>query len=198
MDVVGNFVDEKGNSFDDQNRPVSLKEFFFTNGEVVRNVQREREYTRRFGNKIIDRYFKDNLVLSSHLVAFVAFNILLAQNPNLDIYGILRLPPEDFIFPMDEMKNAVNSLREILFQMEENEEIQLSNEIHWEVEKLIRDGVGKLGTYHDKRPLKINKKGLIISEDFNVLFFYHNRLDHYGFDKLVHWKSFKLEEVAAS
>lgn len=195
MDVLGNFVDEKGISYDDQNRKVNLKEFFYSDGVVVQNKQREREYTRRLGNKIIDRYFKDNLVLSSHLIAFVAFNILLAQNSNLDIYGILRLPSEDFIFPMDELKNAVTQLREILFEMEEKSEIKLSKEIHWEVEELIKEGIYKLGTYHDKQPLKINKKGFIISEDFNVLFFYHNRLTNYGFDKKINWKSFKLEEV---
>ena len=195
MDILGNFVDEKGVSHDDQGREVNLKEFFYSDGVVVRNKQREEEYTRRLGSKIIERYFKDNLVLSSHLVAFVAFNILLAQNSNLDIYGILRLPPEDFIFPMDEMKNAVIDLREVLFVMEKNEEIKLSNEIHWDIEKLIKEGIHKLGTYHDKQPLKINKKGFIISEDFNVLFFYHNRLTNYGFDKKINWKSFKLEEV---
>jgi len=195
MDVIGNFVDEKGISYDDQGRETNLKEYFYSDGVVVKNNQREREYTRRLGDKIIDRYFKDNLVLSSHLMAFVAFNLLLSQNSNLDIYGILRLPPEDFIIPMDDMKNAVSQLREILFEMEKNDEIKLSKEIRWEVENLIEEGIQKLGTYHDKQPLKINKKGLIISEDFNVLFFYHNRLTNYGFDKKINWKSFKLEEV---
>lgn len=195
MDVIGNFVDENGDSYDNNNRKVELKEFFYTDGEVVKNSQREREYTRRLGDRIIERYFKDNLVLSSHLMAFVAFNILLSQNPNLDIFGILRLPPEDYIFPMEEMKNAVHELREILFEMEKNKEIQLSDEIHYEIEELIKLGINKLGTYHGDRPLMINKKGLIISEDFKVLYFYHNRLSKYGFDKAVNWKSYKLAEA---
>ena len=76
MDVLGNFVDEQGNSFDVQNKKVDLKEYFYTNGEVVKDRQRENEYTRRLGSKILDRYHKDNLVLSSQLVAYVAFNIL--------------------------------------------------------------------------------------------------------------------------
>lgn len=195
MDVLGNFVDKSGKSFDDQNNVVELKEYFFTNKKVVNDKQREKEYTRRLGDKILERYYKDNLVLSSHLLAYVAFNMLLAQNPNLDIYAILRLPPEDYIFPMDEMKNAITQLREVLFEMEKKGDIMLTNEISWEVEKLIREGIKKLGTYHADQPLKINKKGMIISEDFKVLFFYHNRLDNYGFENAIKWKSFKLEEV---
>lgn len=195
MDVLGNFVDKEGNSLDEQGNKVNLKEYFYTNGEVVKNGQRENEYTRRLGRKILDRYYKDNLILSSHLVAFVAFNILLAQNSNLDIYALLRLPPEDYIFPMDEMKKATEQLREILFEKEQTGEILLANEISWEMEDLIREGIKKLGSYHADQPLKINKKGEIKSEDFKVLFFYHNRLDFYGFKNAIKWKAFKLEEV---
>jgi len=195
MDVLGNFVDKQGNSFDVKNEKVDLKEYFFTNGEVVKDRQRENEYTRRLGSKILKRYYKDNLVLSSQLVAYVAFNILLAQNPNLDIYAILRLPPEDYIFPMDEMKRATEQLRVVLFEMEKEGEIKLTNEISWEIEDLIREGIKKLGTYHADQPLKFNKKGMIISEDFKVLFFYHNRLDNYGFENAIKWKAFKLEEI---
>lgn len=195
MDVLGNFVDEKGNSFDAQKKKVDLKEYFFTNGKIVKDRQRENEYTRRLGRKILDRYYKDNLVLSSHLVAFVAFHILLAQSPNLDIYAILRLPPEDYIFPMSEMKKATEQLRKILFEKEEAGEIMLTDEISWEIEDLIREGIKKLGTYHADQPLKFNKKGMIISEDFKVLFFYHNRLEFYGFENAIKWKAFKLEEV---
>lgn len=195
MDVLGNFVDEKGVSFDGQSRVVDLKEFFYTDGKVVKNIQRERQFTQRLGNKIKERYFKDNLVLSSHLMAFVAFNILKAQNPNLDLYGLLRLPPEDFIFPMKDLVNAVDKIRNILYDMEAKEEIKLTEEIHWEAKELIKEGIKKLGTFHANQPLKFNKKGQIISEDFKVLYFYHNRLDNYGFDQMINWKSFKLEEV---
>ena len=197
MDVLGNFVDEKGISYDSEDRVVNLEEYFYTDGKVVNNRQREMEYTRRLSGKIVESFFRDNLVLSSHLVAFVAFNILLAKNSNLDIYGILRLPPEDYIFPMEEMKNAVTQLREVLFEKEKKGEIKLAEVIHWEVEDLIREGIKKLGTYHADQPLIINKKGLIVSQDFNVLFFYHNRLTNYGFDKVINWKAFKLEEVEA-
>jgi len=96
---------------------------------------------------------------------------------------------------MDEMKRATEQLRVVLFEMEKEGEIKLTNEISWEIEDLIREGIKKLGTYHADQPLKFNKKGMIISEDFKVLFFYHNRLDNYGFENAIKWKVFKLEEI---
>ncbi|MEM6963263.1 MAG: 1-acyl-sn-glycerol-3-phosphate acyltransferase [Bacteroidota bacterium] len=195
MDVLGNFVDDNGFSYDDNEKQVELKEFFYTKGKVVKNQQREMVYTRRLGERIVERFYADNLLLSSHLVAYVAFQMLLAQNPSLDIYGILRLPPEDYIFPMDAMKAAIAQMRTVLFEMQKNGEIKLSRIINLEIEDLIKDGINQLGTYHAEQPLKFNKKGQIISEDFNVLFFYANRLENYGFDTAIPWKNFELEEV---
>ena len=55
--------------------------------------------------------------------------------------------------------------------------------------RLIRNGIGHLGRYHSQKPLKITKDDKIISEDFKVLFFYHNRLENYQLDRLIQWKS---------
>ena len=192
MDVLGNFVDKNGESKDANGQDLNLEEYFYTDGVVVQNKQREQEYTKQLATKIVDRYFKDNLVLSSHLVAFVAFNILLAQHPNLDIYGILRLPPEEYVFSKKSMISAITQLREILFEKEKNDEIHLSEGIYREVEDLLTVGVSKLGAYHSDRPLKMNKKGEIISEDFKILYFYHNRLSNYGFEKAIKWKAFRV------
>jgi len=46
MDVLGNFVDEEGNSFDRQKNPVELKDYFVSDGKVKPDLQREGEYTR--------------------------------------------------------------------------------------------------------------------------------------------------------
>ena len=76
IDVLGNFVDEEGLSTDRQGRPVNLKEYFMSNGEVVEDWQREMEYTKLLADRITERYFKENIVLTSQLVAFAAFIIL--------------------------------------------------------------------------------------------------------------------------
>lgn len=189
MDVLGNFVDDEGNSLDKNGKPLDLKEYFMTDGKVTKNLQREKQYTQILADKIVERYHKDNIVLSSHLIAYAAFNILRYQHPNLDFYGVLRLPPDDYVFGSKALALAVEQLKNRLLIMEQNEEIKLSEQIHWEIDKLVNDGVNQMGNYHAVKPLYYNKNGDIISDNFAVLFYYHNRLENYDLARHVQWKS---------
>ena len=189
MDVMGNKVDENGNSFADDGRELNLKEYFFTDGAVVKNKQREREYTKRLSEKIAERFQKDNVVLSSHLVAFAVFKLLLRRNPNLDIYATLRLPSEDYVFSFEKLCKVVDQMRARLYELEKEGNIKLRENIAEDIETLVKRGIAELGTYHGDRPLRINKKGDIVSEDFKLLYYYHNRLDSYQLEKAVEWKS---------
>jgi glycerol-3-phosphate O-acyltransferase len=195
MDVLGNYVDADGRSFDQYNNEIKLEEYFYTNGKVEKNLQRESEYTKHLGDRIVERYFKDNIVLSSHLVAFAAFQIVKNKNNRLDLYGILRLPADDYIFPRETMRKVVGQLRRQLIDLAEAGEVKLSEQVMYDVDQLIEDGISRLGTYHIAKPLKFNRKGQIISESFKVLYFYHNRLTGYGLEDKVKWKQFDLEMV---
>jgi glycerol-3-phosphate O-acyltransferase len=195
MDVLGNYVDADGRSFDQYGNEINLEEYFYTAGKVTKNLQRESEYTKRLGERIVERYFKDNIVLTSHLVAFAAFQIVKNKNSRLDLYGILRLPADDYVFPRATMREVVGQLRQRLIDMADAGEVKLSEQVMYDVDQLIEDGISRLGTYHIAKPLRFNKKGQIISESFKVLYFYHNRLTGYGLEEKVQWKQFDLEMV---
>jgi len=188
MDIMGNMVDEHGNSIADDGREVNLKEYFFTDGKVVKDKQRERQYTRRLAEKIAERFQKDNVVLSSHLVAFAVFKMLLNRNPNIDLYATLRLPPEDYIFSFKKLCFVVGQMRNKLYDLEMAGNVKLRENITDDIEALVKRGIAELGTYHGDRPLKINKKGDVVSEDFKLLYYYHNRLDSYELEKTIEWK----------
>jgi len=186
MDVVGNFVDENGISFDQNNNPVVVRDYFLTDGEVTANKQREQEYTRHLGDRILERFFADNMVLTSHLVAYSAFKVLEKSNPDLDLYALLRSPTEDFIFPLDKLEKVVRELKEKLLEMEQIDKVKVSDQLRQlQPKEIISNGVTKMGTYHPMKPLKFNKKGELISERFRTLFFYHNRLENYGLEKFI-------------
>ncbi|HQU59314.1 MAG TPA: 1-acyl-sn-glycerol-3-phosphate acyltransferase, partial [Saprospiraceae bacterium] len=195
LDVLGNPVDENGNSYDQHGSLIQIKDYFLSNGQVVQDLQRESEYTKMLGDKIVERYFKDNIVLTSHLVSFTAFELLKNQNSKLDLYGILRLPTDDYVFPMEALRDVVNQLQKVLIQMEKEGAVKLSEQIHWETENLIRDGVERLGTYHLAKPLVFNKKREIVSESFKVLYYYHNRLEGYKLERKIKWKKYEMEMV---
>jgi glycerol-3-phosphate O-acyltransferase len=195
MDVVGNPVDEQGESIDQFGHQLDIKDYFLLNGQIKTDYQRESEYTKILADAIVDRYHKDNIVLSSHLVAFAAFKFLQNRNTKLDLYGLLRLPPNEYVFPMEGLKDIVGQLRGVLLKMEKKGHIQLSDPLHGDLEALIKDGIKRLGNFHLAKPLKWNKKGQIMSENFKLLYFYHNRLDSYGLEKKIKWKSYQLELI---
>ncbi len=195
LDVLGNFVDENGNSTDRLGNPINVRDYFLTDGEVTENLQRESEYTIMLADRIVERYHKENIVLTSHVVAYAAFIILRKENPGLDLFGVLRLPPDDYIFPMDAMREVVGQLKDELIDMREKGRIKLSRQIMFDVDDLIKDGVRKLGVYHVEKPLVINQKGQLASQDFKLLYFYHNRLDNYRLDKKLNYNKVQMEEA---
>lgn len=194
LDVLGNFVDAEGASSDQYGNPIDIKDYFKKNGVVNKDLQRDRQYTQILADRVVERFFADNVVLSSHAIAFLMFNIVKAQNTHLDLFGLLRLPSEDFEFPMDMVIKAMETLQTELKALEAAGKAKLSKEIHWEAEALIKEGLQFLGVFHAQAPLKINKAGHVISESFKLLYFYHNRLDHYGLDKKINWSVYKIRQ----
>jgi glycerol-3-phosphate O-acyltransferase len=185
MDVIGNPIDNQGNSKDKHGNPIELSDYFKSEGIINTDLQREAEYTSLLAESIINRFHSDNIVLSSHLIAFAAFEILCNENPKLDLFGILRLPTDDYIFEHDFLYATVSQLKQTLIDFADKGKLKLSPEINAEIDDLIQDGIKHLGTFHIKKPLKKNKLGEIISENFYLLYFYHNRLTGYGLEKWI-------------
>lgn len=185
MDVIGNPVNQEGISKDKYNNKIDLADYFKSNGIINTDLQRETEYTGLLAESIIKRFHADNIVLSSHLIAFAAFEMLCNENPSLDLFGILRLPTDDYIFDYDYLIATVGQLKKTLIIYEEKSKLILSPEIKEEIGELIEDGIKHLGTFHIRKPLKKNKIGQIISENFYLLYFYHNRLTGYGLEKWI-------------
>jgi len=185
MDLFGNDLDEEGNSINRHGELVDIRSYFVSNGEITADFQRDSEYTRMMGQEIIKRFYRENIVLSSHLVAFTAFEILNKKHRSLDLYGLLRLPEEDRIIPYNHFLKVIENVRNRLFEMEKNHQLRLSKNIFDEVEELIKHGIQNLGVFHPKQALKQNKKGYISSENLNLLYFYHNRLKGYDLETFV-------------
>jgi glycerol-3-phosphate O-acyltransferase len=193
LDVMGNIVDEEGNSYDKYGNPIQVREYFESDGAVTENLQRENEYTRQLAGAIVQRYHEDNIVLSSHLVAFAAFNILKKDNAKLDLYGVMRLPTDEYIFPMETLRKTLKQLQQILLTMSDAGKIKLSDQVYGDTDDLIQHGILRLGTFHLKKPLRFTKKGTVVSDSFRLLYYYHNRLENYGLDKKINWKEIPLD-----
>lgn len=179
MDVIGNFVDENGVSYDRTGKEVEVGDYFLSQGVISADEQRESEYTQMLARRIIERFYKENIVLSSHLVAYAAFSLFLEKNSNLDLYAALRLPVEDFSLTQAEMAEAVECLREVLRELESRGHVRLSDVFSEPADRLIADGIRHLGVYHPEKALYRNKQGLFVSKNLKLLYYYHNRLEGY-------------------
>ncbi len=186
MDVLGNYVDDDGKSYDKHGRYIDTKEYFTEDGKVVsHDQQREDEYTRMLSEKIVEEYHTINKIFASHLVAYTAFQILRKRYNKLDLYNLLRLPEEDQVIAYDEFKRVFNNLLMQVHDMHNKGKVNISPYLMGDPDKIINHGLKNVGMYHAKRPLIKNRQGDITTQDLNLLFYYHNRLDGYNLERYV-------------
>jgi glycerol-3-phosphate O-acyltransferase len=185
LDVVGNYVDEGGNSIDSNNHPINTRDYFVSNGEVSIDPQREGEYTRMLSNKIVKEYHRINRVFASHLAAFVAFEMFVKQHPKLDLFGLLRLPEEELEIPYEDFRSTFKKVRKEIYRLKDENRINHASHLKGNVDLVIGRGLDNVGIFHVNRPLLKNKKGNIVTQDLETLYYYHNRLVGYDFEKII-------------
>ncbi|UXX77904.1 1-acyl-sn-glycerol-3-phosphate acyltransferase [Reichenbachiella carrageenanivorans] len=185
LDVLGNEVNINGRSLDKNGNEIDLKDYFKSNGEVTEDAQREQEYNRILGKKIVQEFHKHNRVFSSHLVAFTAFRILERKHTSLDLYGLLRLSDEELILPYEEYKEGFSNLLDALRAMKDAGSVGLADHLSREKDEVIKHGIKNLGMYHAQPPLKFSKSGDVVIRNMNLLYYYHNRLDGYELEKYL-------------
>ncbi len=188
MDAMGNFVDENAVSYDRFGKEVNIRDYFVKDDQITTDKQRETVYTKQLAQRIIRRFHKENIVLTSHLAAYAVYKILKKKHPALDKFEVLRLPTEDINFPIDLVADVVSELQVKLEEMAANNDIILSEGVQKQPLEVIYDGVVKVGKFHIHKPLAVNSKGNIYSRDFALLYYYHNRLTGYDLEKAVDWK----------
>lgn len=185
LDVLGNYVDENGNSLDNTGRIIDTKDYFVSNGDINVDRQREDEYTRMLSQRIVTEYHKINRVFSSHLVAFIAFEMWQKKFPNLDLFSLLRLPEEDLELNYEEFKETFKRLRKKIYQMKDEGKINYASHLKGKSDNSITRGLDNVGVFHLNRPLMKNKNGNIITKDLTLLYYYHNRLVGYDLEQLI-------------
>jgi glycerol-3-phosphate O-acyltransferase len=185
LDVMGNYVDEEGNSLDHEGRPLDTRDYFISDGVLTIDAQREDEYTRMLSQKIVKEYHRINRVFSSHVVAFIAFEMWQKQHPQLDLFGLLRLPEEELVIPYEQFRKTFKRVRKQIYKMKEENKVNCATHFKGKVDLVIRHGLENTGIFHLKRPLLFDKEGNIITQDLNTLYYYHNRLVGYDLEKLI-------------
>ncbi len=185
MDILGNHVDAEGNSRDRQGRLIDCRDYFMSNGKVTVDLQREEEYTKKLGVRIVEEFHKINRVFSSHLVAFTAFRLIKRANKKLDLFSLLRLPEEDIYLSYETFKEATAEVLDCIKKLREDGKLHMAPHLEMPLEEIIQHGLENVGMYHAKRPLIRNEQGYVVTEDISLLYYYHNRLNGYELEKII-------------
>lgn len=183
MDVLGNDVDFEGNSINNIGQQVDIKDYFTLHGSMHEDKQRDMVYTSILGEKIVEKFHQANTVLSSHIVAFVAFEMIQKEFANLDIYQLLRIPVDEIELDYELFKVELSTIKEKIIDLYAEGKLLVHERLKGETEDIIKHGLKNLGVYHPILPLLKNNGGNIITQDIKVLYFYHNRLLGYGLEK---------------
>jgi len=182
LDIFGNFVDEAGESMGPYGRTIDPARWLTTRGELCVSPQRDHEYTKGLGEKLVDRFHKENVILSSHLVAFAFFEKLRTKYPDLDLFRFLRLSLSQRTLAFSDFLPFAENLREVLRKLSANGMLRLSPD--WDTEGWVKNGVNQLGLLHEAKVTRMGD-GTILTEDMNLLYYYRNRLSGYGISLLA-------------
>lgn len=185
MDLFGNRVNKDAVSRDSRGKEIDIKDYYLSDGKLKNDKQRNGEYIRLLGEKIVKEYRRNNIVFSSHLLAFAAFEILKKRYKKLDIYALLRIPEEDREITYSEFAQNIEALRKEIFILADKGEIIAPEQISWDISKIIDHGVDQLGLYHNQATLLYTKERNITTQDMKLLYFYHNRLEGFGLEQYV-------------
>lgn len=179
LDVMGNQVDEKGHSYDSEGRSVDLYKQFLHFSEQTEIKKRRNDHVNVLGQKIVESYYKINTVLSSHLVAFVAYELAkTVEGFSMHLEKVV-LKGETFMLALAEVYKK-------LCVLYEQEKIAFTSVlINGQLKAIAADGLSKLGIYHDTPPLVTAKNGDVLIQDIWTLLYYHNRLTGYGLAKEI-------------
>ncbi|MDB5050611.1 MAG: hypothetical protein JWO30_3682 [Fibrobacteres bacterium] len=185
LDLFGNRVDRNGVSRDAHGRPVDRRKYVENDGKPVHYPQRDQEYTRELGRSILDAYRRNNVAMSTHTAAFAAFNVMRRRNPQYDLYRVLRTAGPDHSVPLRDVHAELAILLARLRDMESKGEILLAPEVRTgNATDVFAKAMEHFGSFHDQEVLLQGPDG-VYTNNMKLLYYYRNRLDHYGLDKVL-------------
>lgn len=183
LDLFGNYVDDDGMSIDASGNRINTRDYFLFRGKISANSQREEEYTRMLSEVIVKEYHRINRVQSSHLVAFTAFQMIREKYKKLDLYSVLRLPVDEIEIQYVDFRVAFYKMRNKVIDLFNQGELDIATHMTEDIDTIIDLGIANVGMYHSSRPVLKNKRGDIITQDINNMYYYHNRMNGYDLEK---------------
>ncbi|MCE2963047.1 MAG: 1-acyl-sn-glycerol-3-phosphate acyltransferase [Chitinophagales bacterium] len=186
LDVIGNEVNENGESIAPNGKPFDIKGYFEIENKIVRDEQRNYEYTKILGDKIVKSYFKYNTVMTSPLIAFSYFLLLKRRHKHLSLFEIMLLPKEDRIIKRERILEVISLLKVRLMELCQEDKVNISDFIlENSAEAILVNGIDSISLFNSKKVVYADSDGNINSQDVKLAYFYHNRLIGYNLEQYI-------------
>jgi glycerol-3-phosphate O-acyltransferase len=184
MDIFGNRVDEDGVSYDDQGRTIDPTRYVKNwKGEITIDENRDMEYTREAGNKVAESYLCNNVILSPHLVSYVLFRYLVYNNPMLDFYQLIRIGAREAQIERRALIEVIERFKRFLAVQQENGVLRLATTLkNKPADMIVDEAIHYLQMFYSKE-IVLTSGDSIQVQDMRLLYYYHNRLSGYDFEK---------------
>ncbi len=180
LDCFGNYVDDEGRSHDNRGRIVDATKYVVgRDGKPAMDAARDAEYTRELGERIVDSFKRDTVVMGTHIVAACAFERLRRAVGKADLFAVLR-HRDDVAVPRAELAEDVDVMLARVSVLEEQGEIALAPNLKGKRgDAIVADALRAFAGYHTQEVLAPRGNELVL-RDTRLLFYYQNRLAAHG------------------
>jgi glycerol-3-phosphate O-acyltransferase len=179
LDIVGNRVDEAGESLDPRGRFVDPARYVSFGGEPTHDAQRDAQYTGEVASAIASAFLRDNVAMSTHVVGHALITLLRKHNPQLDLYRLLRTGGAQDSVALSELEREVEVIVAAL-HARGSAGPRLGAELgQRDARGIVDDALQHFSTYHTE-PAALREGERVLHLDRNLLYYYGNRLRHYG------------------
>jgi glycerol-3-phosphate O-acyltransferase len=183
LDPFGNTVDDEGESLDPRGRRVDPRDFVCVDGQPAFDDQRDAEYTREVGERLMDTYARDAVVQATHVTAHAVLTLLRKANAPVDLVRVLRGGGKVDDLPLRDVYGEVRRLLEELRALHKRGGVRLGPVVDaGGAEDVVAEGLRYFAIYHATPAVK-RKGDRVTSEERALLFYYSNRLEGYGLDR---------------
>ena len=180
MDLMGNPVNAEGVSHDPQGRPIERLSYVTDRaGAVVEDSQRDRVYTDRLGQKLIEAWHRDTTALPTHIAAFAAWAILSVRHPELDAYRLVRLDASNRTMPRTHFLTAIARTVRHLQDLQANGRVRLGTPL--DPEAIAAQALKQFSSFHSVPALQMLNGEVHASMELTL--YYRNRLSNFGLNE---------------
>ncbi|MFO0729239.1 MAG: 1-acyl-sn-glycerol-3-phosphate acyltransferase [Myxococcota bacterium] len=180
MDPFGNPVNDDGESLDPMGRSIDTKRYVLEDGVPVEDDARDAEYTREVGERVVEAFLADTVLMPTHVVARAVFGLLRKNNKRTSLIRLVRGGGQFEDVELSEVYEVVDKILGDLRALENGRRVRLDPKlVRQSAEDVVSDGIRHFAIYHTT-PAVTRKGDRLFATDRNLLFYYQNRLEGFG------------------